>query len=67
MRAVGDHTGAKAHMVQCALVSIGAFILVNTLFITGTISSANNTLTNYEDEFSNVVTPSDKYTQSMKI
>ena len=66
MRAVGDHTGAKAHMVQCALVSIGAFVLVNMLFITGTISSANNTLTNYEDEFSNVVTPSDKYTQSMK-
>lgn len=65
MRAIGNHTGVKSKMVECAVFAIGAFIAVNLIFMTSMVQQSREALNDFSNAFTNVITPSDEYNAQM--
>ncbi|MBQ7430260.1 hypothetical protein [Butyrivibrio sp.] len=66
MRAIGNHTGVKAKMVECAAFALGAFIAVNLIFMTSMVQQSRQALNDFANDFTNVITPSDEYNAQME-
>ncbi len=66
MRSIGDHTGPKIYIAKKFLFGIAAFAVSIFLLVGADITSKVNTLNNFVDEFSDCVTPSEEYRDTMK-
>ena len=66
MHAVGNHTGIKAFMIQCAAYAVIAFIAINLVFGFSLITRTVSVLSDFTTEFENSLTPSEEYTSQMR-
>lgn len=62
---VGDHTGPKAFMTKQIVTAIAAFLLINTIFMVGTIAQKLTMLNNYVAEFDASIVPNERYANAM--
>lgn len=66
LRGMGDHTGKRAFLLkQCVGATIG-FLATLLVLIAGTYTSKYSSLHNWDDAFSETVTPSAEYTDNMR-